>query len=221
MHYLEFERPIAELEEGKIVELRRLAEEDSPWISMAKWRDWKAAPARWCGGGETYAHLTPCRSSGGIGIRRAAFSGLCRGDFESSRPWRADSSIRRGSAVVAELARFAGGPSLSIGQERGNDTQSRLKLISAWRCRKAIEGARCRAGGTLRVAGAVFCGHVGRLSRRHAEDAAQPRPCPLDRWGFAESAVHRQHHRRRRLRRRHRHAPPPTVSICWNMRSIR
>ena len=47
MHYLEFERPIAELE-GKIVELKKLAEEDPTMEIGPDVRGWRPAPARWC-----------------------------------------------------------------------------------------------------------------------------------------------------------------------------
>ncbi len=55
MHYLDFERPIAELE-GKIVELKKLAEEDPN--HRHQWRGraaaWPRRP-RWCA--DTYARL--------------------------------------------------------------------------------------------------------------------------------------------------------------------
>jgi integrase/recombinase XerD len=47
MHYLEFERPIAELE-GKIVELRKLAEEDPNLDINGEVAGLKPVPARWC-----------------------------------------------------------------------------------------------------------------------------------------------------------------------------
>src|SRR6201986_3075436 len=125
MHYLEFERPIAELE-GKIVELRKLAEED-PSMDI----DGEVARLPTRAGtlvADTYAKLAPwqkvqvARHPG-----RPHFLDYARRIFEDFTPLAGDRSFAEDQAVVAGLARFRGRPVAFIGQEKGNDTQSRIK----------------------------------------------------------------------------------------------
>ena len=125
MHYLEFERPIAELE-GKIVELRKLAEED-PSMDI----DGEVARLQSRAGtlvADTYARLTPwqkvqvARHPG-----RPHFLDYARRILEDFTPLAGDRSFGEDQAVVAGLARFRGRPIAFIGQEKGNDTQSRVK----------------------------------------------------------------------------------------------
>ena len=125
MHYLEFERPIAELE-GKIVELRKLAEED-PSMDI----DGEVASLQSRAGtlvADTYARLTPwqkvqvARHPG-----RPHFLDYARHILDDFTPLAGDRSFGEDQAVVAGLARFRGRPIAFIGQEKGNDTQSRIK----------------------------------------------------------------------------------------------
>ncbi len=125
MHYLEFERPIAELE-GKIVELRKLAEED-PGMDI----DGEVARLQTRAGtlvADTYARLTPwqkvqvARHPG-----RPHFLDYARRILEDFTPLAGDRSFGEDQAVVAGLARFRGRPVAFIGQEKGNDTQSRIR----------------------------------------------------------------------------------------------
>jgi acetyl-CoA carboxylase carboxyl transferase subunit alpha len=125
MHYLEFERPIAELE-GKIVELRKLAEED-PSMDI----DGEVARLQSRAGtlvADTYARLTPwqkvqvARHPG-----RPHFLDYARRLLEDFTPLAGDRAFGEDLAVVAGLARFRGRPIAFIGQEKGNDTQSRIK----------------------------------------------------------------------------------------------
>jgi len=125
MHYLEFERPIAELE-GKIVELRKLAEED-PSMDI----DGEVARLQSRAGtlvADTYARLTPwqkvqvARHPG-----RPHFLDYARRILEDFTPLAGDRAFGEDQAVVAGLARFRGHPIAFIGQEKGNDTQSRIK----------------------------------------------------------------------------------------------
>ena len=125
MHYLEFERPIAELE-GKIVELQKLAEED-PNIDI----DAEVARLQTRAGSlvaDTYASLTAwqkvqvARHPG-----RPHFLDYARRIFEEFTPLAGDRNYGEDQAVVAGLARFRGRPVAFIGQEKGNDTQSRVK----------------------------------------------------------------------------------------------
>ena len=125
MHYLEFERPIAELE-GKIVELRKLAEED-PNMDIGGQVEQLTARAGTLVA-DTYARLTPwqkvqvARHPG-----RPHFLDYARHILEDFTPLAGDRSFGEDQAVVAGLARFRGRPVAFIGQEKGNDTQSRIK----------------------------------------------------------------------------------------------
>jgi acetyl-CoA carboxylase carboxyl transferase subunit alpha len=125
MHYLEFERPIAELE-GKIVELRKLAEDD-PNMDI----DAEVARLQSRAGtlvADTYARLTSwqkvqvARHPG-----RPHFLDYANRILEDFTPLAGDRNFGEDQAVVAGLARFRGRPVAFIGQEKGNDTQSRLK----------------------------------------------------------------------------------------------
>jgi acetyl-CoA carboxylase carboxyl transferase subunit alpha len=125
MHYLEFERPIAELE-GKIVELRKLAEED-PAMDI----DAEVARLQTRAGtmvADTYARLTSwqkvqvARHPG-----RPHFLDYAGRILEDFTPLAGDRNYGEDQAVVAGLARFRGRPIAFIGQEKGNDTQSRVK----------------------------------------------------------------------------------------------
>jgi len=125
MHYLEFERPIAELE-GKIVELRKLAEED-PSMDI----DAEVAKLQSRAGtlvADTYARLSSWQK---VQVarhpERPHFLDYARRLFEDFTPLAGDRSFGEDQAVVAGLARFRGRPVAFIGQEKGNDTQSRLK----------------------------------------------------------------------------------------------
>ena len=125
MHYLEFERPIAELE-GKIVELRKLAEED-PNMDI----DGEVERLQNRAGSlvaDTYARLSPwqkvqvARHPG-----RPHFLDYANRILEDFTPLAGDRAYGEDQAVVAGLARFRGRPVAFIGQEKGNDTQSRIK----------------------------------------------------------------------------------------------
>jgi acetyl-CoA carboxylase carboxyl transferase subunit alpha len=125
MHYLEFERPIADLE-GKIVELRKLAEAD-PNLDI----DGEVATLQNRAGElvrETYARLTPwqkvqvARHPG-----RPHFLDYAKAMIEEFTPLAGDRQFAEDQAVVAGLGRFRGRAVAFIGQERGNDTSTRLK----------------------------------------------------------------------------------------------
>lgn len=125
MHYLDFERPIAELE-GKIVELRRLAEED-PKMEIAGDVDRLTKRADQMVR-DTYSRLSPwqkvqvARHPG-----RPHFLDYAQRIFQDFTPLAGDRCFAEDHAVVAGLARFRGRPVAFIGQEKGNDTQSRIK----------------------------------------------------------------------------------------------
>ena len=123
--YLEFERPIAELE-GKIVELRKLAEEDPTM-------DIEDDVARLQGKAQqlindTYGRLTPWQKA--LVARHPArphFSDYVSGLIDEFTPLAGDRLFGEDRAVVAGLGRFRGQAVAVVGHEKGNDTKSRLK----------------------------------------------------------------------------------------------
>ena len=124
MQYLDFERPIAELE-GKIVELRKLAEED-PNVDIdgdvAQLAQRAEALVR-----DTYARLTPWQK---VQVarhpERPHFLDYAKRLFEEMTPLAGDRAFGEDQAVIAGLARFRGRPVAFLGQEKGNDTKTRL-----------------------------------------------------------------------------------------------
>ncbi len=126
MHaYLEFERPIADLE-GKIVELRKLAENDPTM-------DIEDDVARLQGKAQqlindTYAKLTPWQKA--LVARHPArphFSDYVSGLIDEFTPLAGDRLFGEDRAVVAGLGRFRGQAVAVVGHEKGNDTKSRIK----------------------------------------------------------------------------------------------
>ena len=126
MHaYLDFERPIAELE-GKIVELRKLAEED-PAMQI----DAEVGRLQTRADGlikDTYAKLTPWQK---VQVARHParphFSDYARNLFDEFTPLAGDRAFGDDHAIIAALARFRGRAVAVLGHEKGNDTKSRLK----------------------------------------------------------------------------------------------
>jgi acetyl-CoA carboxylase carboxyl transferase subunit alpha len=125
MHYLDFERPIAELE-GKIVELKKLAEED-PNLDIGSEVDRLHSRAGQMVK-DTYARLSPWQK---VQVarhpERPHFLDYARMLFDDFTPLAGDRSFGEDEAILAGLARFRGRAVAFLGQERGNDTQSRLK----------------------------------------------------------------------------------------------
>jgi acetyl-CoA carboxylase carboxyl transferase subunit alpha len=123
--YLEFERPIADLE-GKIVELRKLAEQDPTM-------DIEDDVARLQGKAQqlindTYGKLTPWQKA--LVARHPArphFSDYVTGLIDEFTPLAGDRLFGEDRAVVAGLGRFRGQAVAVVGHEKGNDTKSRLK----------------------------------------------------------------------------------------------
>ncbi|MGI9414596.1 MAG: acetyl-CoA carboxylase carboxyltransferase subunit alpha [Hyphomicrobiales bacterium] len=123
--YLDFEKPVAELE-GKIAELRELADSDesvSIEDEVSQLEDKAADSLR-----EIYTHLTPWQKTQ---VARhpdrphfADYVGRLIADFT---PLAGDRTFAEDFAIVGGLGRFGGHPVMVIGQEKGNDTESRLK----------------------------------------------------------------------------------------------
>ena len=126
MHaYLEFERPIADLE-GKIVELRQLASQDPAMEIEDDVSRLQAKADQLIR--DTYAKLTPWQKA--LVARHPArphFSDYVSGLIDDFTPLAGDRVYGEDRAVVAGLGRFRGQAVAVIGQEKGNDTKSRLK----------------------------------------------------------------------------------------------
>jgi acetyl-CoA carboxylase carboxyl transferase subunit alpha len=123
--YLEFEKPIADLE-GKIVELKQLASQDSAAnIEDEVGRLQTKADTLIK---QTYAKLTPWQKA--LVARhpnRPHFLDYARELLDDFTPLAGDRLFGEDRALMVGLARFRGRPVAVIGQEKGNDTQSRLK----------------------------------------------------------------------------------------------
>ena len=124
MHFLDFEKPIAELE-GKIAELRHLS--DSDGINIAEEvsrlqlrvdKDLRSA----------YAKLTPWQKTQvARHPDRPHALDYIRALIEDFMPLAGDRVFGEDSAVVGGLGRFQGRSVMVIGLEKGRDTETRLK----------------------------------------------------------------------------------------------
>ena len=123
-HFLDFEKPIAELE-GKIEELRRTT--DAGGIDLAeeisRLRDKAQALLR-----STYAKLTPWQKT--LVARhpdRPHASDYVAGLIEEWTPLAGDRAFADDAAVLAGLGRFRGRAVAVLGTEKGKDTESRVR----------------------------------------------------------------------------------------------
>ena len=126
MHaYLDFERPIAELE-GKIVELRQLAANDPAIQIEAEVARLQARADQLVK--DTYGRLTPwqrvlvARHPG-----RPHFSDYAASLFDDFTPLAGDRTFAEDGAIIAGLGLFRGRSVAVIGQEKGSDTKTRLQ----------------------------------------------------------------------------------------------
>jgi acetyl-CoA carboxylase carboxyl transferase subunit alpha len=125
MHtYLDFERPIADLE-GKIVELRQLAAQDPSMNIDDEVKRLQARADQLLR--DTYAKLTPWQKA--LVARHSArphFSHYVSGLIDEFTPLAGDRLFGEDRAIVAGLGRFRGQAVAIVGQEKGDDTKSRL-----------------------------------------------------------------------------------------------
>ena len=123
-HFLEFEKPIAELE-GKIEELRHLATGSDLNIAdeVARLEAKMDRLLR-----QTYARLTPWQK---VQVARHPdrphASDFVKGLIADFTPLAGDRAFGEDRAVLGGLGRFRGLSVVVIGQEKGADTESRLK----------------------------------------------------------------------------------------------
>ncbi len=123
--YLDFEKPIAELE-SKIGELRAVMDEDTEksLSEEIKRLEEKARSSL----AETYAKLTPWQKTQ---VARHPERPHCLDYidrlFKDFTPLAGDRYFAEDNAIVGGPATFRGRPVMVIGHEKGSDTQSRLK----------------------------------------------------------------------------------------------
>jgi acetyl-CoA carboxylase carboxyl transferase subunit alpha len=122
--FLEFEKPIAELE-GKIEELRHLTDAGDLNIAdeVGKLQGKVDKLLR-----STYAKLTPAQK---VQVARHPNRPHCldyvNGLIEGFTPLAGDRHFAEDAAVVGGLGRFRGRSVVVIGQEKGHDTESRVR----------------------------------------------------------------------------------------------
>jgi acetyl-CoA carboxylase carboxyl transferase subunit alpha len=124
-HYLEFERPIAELE-AKIEELSKLSEADGPGAFEAEIAALRARMVE--RRGETYAHLDAWQKTQiARHPERPHFVDYVAGLIEEFVELRGDRKFADDQAIIGGLGRFRGQPVMVIGQEKGHDTTTRIR----------------------------------------------------------------------------------------------
>jgi acetyl-CoA carboxylase carboxyl transferase subunit alpha len=124
-HYLEFERPIGELE-SKIEELSKLSDTAGPGAFDAEVEALRqrATELR----RQTYAHLDAWQKTQiARHPQRPHFVDYVSGLIEEFVELRGDRKFADDQAIVGGLGRFRGQPVVVIGQEKGHDTNSRIK----------------------------------------------------------------------------------------------
>jgi acetyl-CoA carboxylase carboxyl transferase subunit alpha len=124
-NYLDFEKPISDLE-GKILELKNLAAQDesvdtSEEIARLEARARDAMV-------EIYAKLTPWQKTQvARHPSRPHFVDYQQALFTEFTPLAGDRKFANDDAIQAGFARFRGQPVALIGQEKGNDTKTRIQ----------------------------------------------------------------------------------------------
>ncbi len=123
-HFLDFEKPIAELE-SKIEELRRMSEPDGMNIAdeVARLTDKADRQLR-----ATYAKLTPWQKTQVARHedrpRTLTYIARLITDFT---PLAGDRAFAEDAAIVGGLGRFRGRPVVVLGTEKGTETESRVR----------------------------------------------------------------------------------------------
>jgi acetyl-CoA carboxylase carboxyl transferase subunit alpha len=121
-HYLEFEKPIAELE-AKIAELSLLAPTSGSFESEIAALRKKADALRV----KTYANLDAwMRTQVARHPQRPHFVDYVEGLFTDFVELHGDRQFGDDQAIIGGLARFRGQPVVIMGHEKGHDTQTRI-----------------------------------------------------------------------------------------------
>src|ERR1700761_2304292 len=123
-HYLDFEKPVAELE-GKIEELRRMSEPDGINIAEEVSRLTAVADRQLRA---TYAKLTPWQKP--LVARhpeRPKASAYISALITDFTPLAGDRAFADDAAVLGGMGRFRGRPVMVLGTEKGPDPESRVR----------------------------------------------------------------------------------------------
>ena len=121
--YLEFEKPVAELE-AKVNELRALAASGSEIGDEIARIEEKSAQALT----ELYANLTPWQKTlVARHSQRPHFTDFVGALITEFTPMAGDRKFGEDDALMGGFGRFRGEPICVIGQEKGNTTESRIK----------------------------------------------------------------------------------------------
>ncbi|WP_333592165.1 acetyl-CoA carboxylase carboxyltransferase subunit alpha [Brevundimonas sp.] len=121
-HYLEFEKPIADLE-AKIEELNLLSSTAGSFDSEIEGLRKKAEQLR----KKTYAHLDPwMKTQVARHPQRPHFVDYVDGLFTDFTELHGDRQFGDDQAILGGLARFRGRPVMVMGHEKGHDTATRL-----------------------------------------------------------------------------------------------
>ncbi|MFZ1815176.1 MAG: acetyl-CoA carboxylase carboxyltransferase subunit alpha [Rhizobiaceae bacterium] len=123
--YLEFEKPVADIE-GRIHELRNLAQNDEHVDLSGEIQKLEQKAAETLV--DLYAKLTPWhKTQVARHADRPHFKHYVDALITEFTPLSGDRYFAEDQAVIAGFGRFDGQPVAIIGQEKGSDTQSRLK----------------------------------------------------------------------------------------------
>ena len=204
--YLDFEKPVAELD-TKVEELRALLADgdnaDSEDLTRLEIRAEKALA-------DLYANLTPWQKT--LVARhpqRPHCADFIAGLISDFTPLSGDRLFGEDAAILGGFARFRGTPVCIIGQEKGNDTESRLKhnfgMARPEGYRKAVRLMELAERFSLPVISLVDT--AGAFPGVDAEERGQAEAIArsTDKTPVPRRRQCRAHHRRGRLGRRHRH----------------
>jgi acetyl-CoA carboxylase carboxyl transferase subunit alpha len=124
-HYLDFERPIAELD-AKIDELSRLSETAQPGAFDAEIEALRARVQEMRR--DAYAKLDPWQKTQvARHPERPHFVDYCAGLIDEFVELRGDRKFADDQAILGGLGRFRGRPVMVMGHEKGRDTAGRVK----------------------------------------------------------------------------------------------
>jgi len=122
VHYLEFEKPIADLE-AKIEELNLLSSTSGSFDAEVDGLRKKAEQLR----RKTYASLDPwMKTQVARHPQRPHFVDYVEGLFTDFVELKGDRQFGDDQAILGGLARFRGAPVVLMGHEKGHDTQTRV-----------------------------------------------------------------------------------------------
>jgi acetyl-CoA carboxylase carboxyl transferase subunit alpha len=122
VHYLEFEKPIADLE-AKIEELNLLSATSGSFDAEVDQLRKKAEQLR----KKTYANLDPwMKTQVARHPQRPHFIDYVEGLFTDFVELKGDRQFGDDQAILGGLARFRGAPVVLMGHEKGHDTQTRV-----------------------------------------------------------------------------------------------